>query len=76
MTILERTRATVNRLVRIMDTTEHKDVKHNILYMAYGAVELADDMLWDAHEFEQRKQLETWWEEVKPALEDLVWGAK
>ena len=75
MTILERTQATVGRFVRLMDTTEHKETKRNFLYMAYGAVELADDLLWDAHEHEQRKQLETWWEEIKPALEDMVWGA-
>lgn len=75
MTILERTKATVERFIRMMDTTNHKEVKHNILYMAYGAVELADDLLWDAHAYEQRKQLESWWEEVKPSLEDMVWGA-
>ena len=60
MTILERTQATVGRFVRLMDTTEHKETKRNFLYMAYGAVELADDLLW---------------EEIKPALEDMVWGA-
>lgn len=75
MTILERTQATVERFIRMMDTTSHKEVKHNIMYMAYGAVELADDLLWDAHDHEQRKQLEAWWEEVKPSLEDMIWGA-
>lgn len=74
MTILERTKATIRRLVRLMKTTNHEEANRNLLYMAYGVVELADDLLWDAHEYEQRKQLEKWWEEVKPLFERVAWG--
>lgn len=75
MTILERTQATVERFIKITQITDRKGVKHNTLLMAYGAVELADDLLWDAHDFEQKKQLEAWWKEVEPILKAAVWGA-
>lgn len=74
MTIIERTQKTVARFRTCMENTENKKVRENFLYLAYGAVELTDDLLWDAHELAELNKLRDWWAEEKRELEALVWG--
>jgi hypothetical protein len=75
MNILERTQTTVTRFRRNIEQAKYKEMKSNFMFLAYGAVELANDMLWDAHQYDEIRKLAEWWETEQKEIKALVWGA-
>jgi F0F1-type ATP synthase membrane subunit b/b' len=74
MNILETTKRTIARFRKDIERTEYQALKDLYVSYAYGAVELANDLLWAAHQHEDAKRLAEWWEAEEKEFEALAWG--